>query len=287
MTAPTVLSFSPTDEATAVAVGANIVLTFSESITRGTGSILLKTATGTVLASYDAASSTNISISGSTLTINPSADLGIFTSYKLEIPAGAIKDMAGNSCAGVTDYNFSTQTLDSLYHFCVVAFSAAPGVEYMNQLAEAYNAGMTVKQIVNIFTTKTQFTSTYADSMSNADFATLLVTNVVKDSASAATKAQAVNDIVTALASWSRGETIYQIFGNLAAMSPSDPNWGNTALQFNNQTAVGRYFTEVMHNATTDMPTLKAVVGSVTPTTDVSTPQAIATLIGVEVPALH
>ena len=42
-----------------------------------------------------------------------------------------------------------------------------------------------------------------------------------------------------------------------------------------------------MHNTTTDMPTLKAVVGSVTPTTDVSTPQVIATLIGVEVPTLH
>ena len=160
----------------------------------------------------------------------------------------------------------------------------------MNQLADAYNAGLTVKQIVNIFTTKPEFTSTYADSMTNVDFATLLVANVVKDSASAVTKAQAVNDIVSALTVWSRGDTIYQIFGNLATMSSTDPSWGdwgNTARQFNNQTEVGRYFTEVMHNATTDMPTLKAVVGSVTPTTDVSTPQAIATLIGVEVPALH
>ena len=60
----------------------------------------------------------------------------------------------------------------------------------------------------------------------------------------------------------------------------------NTALQFNNQTAVGKYFTEVMHNSTTDMPTLKAVIGSVIPGTDVSTPQVIAALIGVEVPTL-
>jgi hypothetical protein len=42
-----------------------------------------------------------------------------------------------------------------------------------------------------------------------------------------------------------------------------------------------------MHNTTTDMPTLRAIVGSVTPTTDVSTPQAIATLIGIEVPGMH
>ena len=156
------------------------------------------------------------------------------------------------------------------------------GVTFMGQMTEAYNSGMTVKQIVEVFSTKPQFTSTYADSMTNVDFATLLVANVVKDSASVATKTQAVNDIVSALTVWSRGETIYQIFGNLANMQLTDPDWGNTALQFNNQTAVARHFTEVMHNTTTDMPTLKAIVGSVTPTTDVSTPEHIATLIGVE-----
>ena len=286
MTPPTVISTTPIAGAFGVGITDNIVFTFSEPIQLGSGNILLKTAVGTTIATYDAASSTNISISGSTLTINPSADLGIFTGYHVEIAAGAIKDMAGNNYAGESNYKFTTETLDSLYHFSVVAFSAAPGATFMGQMADAYNAGLTVKQIVEIFATKTQFTSTYADSMTNVDFATLLVANVVKDSASAATKAQAVNDIVSALTVWSRGDTIYQIFGNLANMPLNDPAWGNTAHQFNNQTAVGKYFTEVMHNATIDMPTLKAVVGSVTPTTDVSTPQVIAALIGVEVPTL-
>ena len=281
-----VTTFNPTDEAKGVAVGSNITFTFSEPIQHGTGDILLKDSSGATVASYNA-TSTNLSISGSTLTINPTKDLGIFTGYQVEIAAGAIKDMAGNNYAGESNYNFTTQTLDSLYHFSVVAFSAAPGATFMGQMAEAYNAGMTVKQIVEVFSTKPQFTSTYADSMTNADFATLLVANVVKDSASAATKAKAVDDIVSALMVWSRGETIYQIFGNLANMQLTDPDWGNTALQFNNQTAVARHFTEVMHNSTTDMPTLKAVVGTVTPTTDVSTPEHIATLIGIEVPGMH
>ena len=287
MTPPTVLATSPSSGVFGVRVADNIVFTFSEPIQRGSGNILLKTAAGTTIATYDAATSTNLSISDSTLTINPSADLGIFTGYQVEIAAGAIKDTAGNNYAGESNYNFTTQTLDSLYHFSVVAFSAAPGASFMGQMAEAYNAGMTVKQIVEVFSTKPQFTSTYADSMTNVDFATLLVANVVKDSASVATKAQAVNDIVSALTVWSRGETIYQIFGNLANMPLSNLDWGNTALQFNNQTAVARHFTEVMHNTTTDMPTLKAIVGSVTPTTDVSTPEHIATLIGIEVPGMH
>ena len=90
--APTVTAFGPIDEAIGVATSSNIVLTYSETIQRGSGNILLKTATGNVVATYDAASSTNLSISGSTLTINPSADLGIFTGYQVEIAAGAIKE---------------------------------------------------------------------------------------------------------------------------------------------------------------------------------------------------
>jgi len=106
--APTVTTFSPVDEATGVAVSANIVVTFNEAIQRGTGSIMLKTSAGAVVATYDAATSSNLSISGSTLTINPTADLGYSTGYKVEFAAGTIKDIAGNSYAGVSDYNFAT-----------------------------------------------------------------------------------------------------------------------------------------------------------------------------------
>ena len=45
---------------------------------------------------------------------------------------------------------------DQLYQFFAVAFNAAPGVTYMSQLLDAANSGLTVKQIVNIFTTKSQ-----------------------------------------------------------------------------------------------------------------------------------
>ncbi len=107
-TAPTVTTFTPTDEATNVTVDSNIVLTFSEAIARGTGNIVLKTSTGTVIATYDAATSSNLSISGSTLTINPTADLSNNTGYTVEFAAGSIKDLDGNSYDGTTSYNFTT-----------------------------------------------------------------------------------------------------------------------------------------------------------------------------------
>ncbi len=176
----------------------------------------------------------------------------------------------------------------SLYHFCVVAFGAAPGVEYMNQLASAYHAKLSVKEIVNIFTTKPQFTSSYAESMSNADLARLLVANVVRNSASETAKAEAIKDINGALDSgWSRGDMIYTVFGNLAAMALDDPGWGHTAQQFLNQTTVARYYTEIMNQSTTDMPTLRSVLASVDQNTDLSMPEHIAALIGVELMALH
>ena len=47
------------------------------------------------------------------------------------------------------------------YQFFAIAFGATPGVEYMNQLDEAYSAGLTTQQIVNIYTTKPAFTALY------------------------------------------------------------------------------------------------------------------------------
>jgi V8-like Glu-specific endopeptidase len=108
--APTVSSFSPADAATGVAINSNITITFSEAIQAGSGSIVLKTASGNLVETYYMGSSGNLSISGSTLTIDPTVDLAYGTQYILQIAAGAIKDMAGNSYAGTSTYDFTTKT---------------------------------------------------------------------------------------------------------------------------------------------------------------------------------
>jgi hypothetical protein len=74
--APTILSLLPADNATGVAIDANLVLSFSEAIQRGTGSVVLKTAAGAIVASYDAATSANLSISGSTPDPQPQRQPG-------------------------------------------------------------------------------------------------------------------------------------------------------------------------------------------------------------------
>ena len=105
---PIVNSITPANQSAGVAVGSDIVFTFSEAIQKGAGSITLLTDRGTVSGVYDAATSPNLSISGSTLTINPTADLSYSTGYKVEFATGTIKDLAGNSYAGTSSYGFTT-----------------------------------------------------------------------------------------------------------------------------------------------------------------------------------
>jgi Ca2+-binding RTX toxin-like protein len=111
VTAPTVTTFLPTDGLTGVAVGSNIVLTFSETIARGTGSIQIRSgsATGTVVETFGAAASARLTLSGSTLTIDPTNNLSASTQYFVTFASGTIKDTAGNAYAGTTTYDFTTQ----------------------------------------------------------------------------------------------------------------------------------------------------------------------------------
>ena len=286
---PTLRSFSPADGARAVPVGSNLVLTFSAPVQLGTGPIVLKTAAGQVVETFSAA---NATVSGSTLTLDPKADLGIFTTYVVELGAGAVKDLSGNANAADSSYDFRTATLDSLYHFFVVAFGAAPGLTYMGQLAEAWNYfnaqparadGMPVlQQIVEKFTTKKQFTDVYPATLSNREFATQLVGNVLKGSASAATKQEAIDNVDAALsqAQWSRDKMLYTVFGNLADKPVTDAVWGATARQFQNQLVVAKYLTEEMGVATENQAVLRGVLAGITADTDVSTTQKIVQIIG-------
>jgi methionine-rich copper-binding protein CopC len=140
-TAPTASTFSPADEATAVAVGANVVVTFSEPIQRGAGNIVLKKADGTTLATY-AQSSTEVTVSSSTLTINPAADLSYSNSYKVEFAAGSVQDLAGNNYAGTTSYNFTTGAAPA-NHAPVLDASKAPALTSIIQGGSAPAPGNT------------------------------------------------------------------------------------------------------------------------------------------------
>jgi Ca2+-binding RTX toxin-like protein len=107
---PAIQSFSPSTGATNVAVDSNIVVRFSESIQKGTGNIEIRdgSMTGTVVESFAVASSSRLLFSGSTLTIDPIANLGNGSTYFVVFTANSIQDLSENGYSGMENYFFST-----------------------------------------------------------------------------------------------------------------------------------------------------------------------------------
>jgi methionine-rich copper-binding protein CopC len=109
-TAPTVTSISPADNAIGVLLSANLEVTFSEAIQKGSGDIVIKRSTDNSVFQTIAVTDSAVTIAGSTVTINPS-DFVDITGYYIEVAAGAIKDLAENNFAGIntaTAWNFTT-----------------------------------------------------------------------------------------------------------------------------------------------------------------------------------
>lgn len=106
-TAPTLVSSSPADNATSVALGAPIVLTFSENIALGTGLITLKLSSNdNTIEEFDVASEVvSAGVAGNVLTLTPTVAWLNSIEYYVLIAGTAITDLAGipNTYAGISD----------------------------------------------------------------------------------------------------------------------------------------------------------------------------------------
>ena len=119
-TPPVLLSSSPADDAGNVAPAADIVLTFNEAVQAGSGNITITDGAGDVR--VIAINDPQVTISGNTVTINPTADLAVATSYDVIIDAGAIEDTSGNDFAGI-----AANTLDFTTIATTTAISTVQG----------------------------------------------------------------------------------------------------------------------------------------------------------------
>lgn len=110
--APTVMEFSPADDAVNVEVASNIVVAFSEAVQRGTGTIKIMkysaTSPNSTVESFDVASSDRLDFTDNVLTIDPTLLLSGSTRYFVWITSGSIQDMVGNSYEGTLVYDFTT-----------------------------------------------------------------------------------------------------------------------------------------------------------------------------------
>ena len=102
-------TYSPGNLPVNVPLGSkSVAINFSETIQKGSGSINLKTTSGSLIASYQVSSS-NVSISGTskktlTITFDPGTSLTNGTTYVVEFVPGSLKDSTGNN------FDFTTGT---------------------------------------------------------------------------------------------------------------------------------------------------------------------------------
>ena len=112
-TPPSVSSFSPADDATDVAVGSNLSITFDETVNAGSGNVTLKKASDdSTIEAIDVTSGQVTGGGSDTITINPSGDLAENTQYYVRIDSTAFDDTTGNDYAGIsatTTWNFTTE----------------------------------------------------------------------------------------------------------------------------------------------------------------------------------
>ena len=113
VTPPVLEGFTPSDNATDVALDALLGLDFSEPVEKGAGEIgIYRTSDNSLVESVDV-SSDSVSVNGDDVSISLSNPLQGNTSYYVLIDQGAFVDAASNSYVGLTDssrWSFATTT---------------------------------------------------------------------------------------------------------------------------------------------------------------------------------
>ena len=152
---PTATALSPADGGQSLGLAANLVLTASQAIAKGTGNITLYKADNTVVETF-AVSSDKVSVSGSTISVNPSSDLIKDQGYYLKVDAGAFTDLAGNAFAGISDattWNFTAAgatitTATVATNDIINAAELAAGVTVSGTVAAEFTTGSLAVQLV-------------------------------------------------------------------------------------------------------------------------------------------
>ena len=126
---PTITSFSPTDGATGVSAlsSPNIILTYNQPVFLGVGTITLRTvsAAGTITESFSVGVSTRATLSGQTLTIDPTSNFDYGQEYYVVVPQGGITNYVGGNSGLLNTYNFTTEAGPTLS-------SVSPGIGSTN-----------------------------------------------------------------------------------------------------------------------------------------------------------
>ncbi len=108
---PVLVSRTPDDNATDVAIGTDFVLEFDEPVFQGAGTVSLRlSATNSLVQTLDASA---LTFAGNTVTLDFGSDLSGLTQYYITVPSGVIQDNGGTAYDGfitTSAYNFTSES---------------------------------------------------------------------------------------------------------------------------------------------------------------------------------
>ncbi|MDC1049713.1 Ig-like domain-containing protein [Candidatus Pelagibacter sp.] len=146
-TDPILSSSVPDDDATGVALNANIVLTFSEIVNVESGNITIHKTSGGLVETIGVTSS-QVTGNGSTeITINPGTDFEDNTEYYVLIPGTAFDDVDSNSYAGIPS---DTEALSFTTTNTIPTLTSSVPDDDATGVALNANIVLTFSEIVNV-----------------------------------------------------------------------------------------------------------------------------------------
>lgn len=99
--APRLISFTPVKDTTNVSLDSNLVFTFSEDILANSGNITIYRTSNNIILQIIDVTSSNVTISGRNVVVNPSRDLPSDLSVYVNIDSGAFQDGGNNHFVGL------------------------------------------------------------------------------------------------------------------------------------------------------------------------------------------
>ncbi|MCP5014893.1 MAG: hypothetical protein GY938_06355, partial [Ketobacter sp.] len=142
--APTVSSYSPLNGATDVAFNSNLSITFANTVYVASGSLVIRRYLDDAIVETIDITSGQITGSGSSsLTINPSSNLIGGRQYYVEVDAGALIDLAGNSYAGISGNSTWSFTSSDTAVISSTPADDATGVALNTDLTFVFNEAVT------------------------------------------------------------------------------------------------------------------------------------------------
>jgi S-layer protein len=153
----------------------------------------------------------------------------------------------------------------SIIELVVGMFGAAPGASVLSDLVAAYEKGQTIKQIAANLANTAEFKNIFPTFLTNAEFATKVVDQLVGTEVVAAEKALAVTELTARLnAGQSRSNVFVDAIDAIDAITSTNAAWANAGAALDNKVAAAVYYSVDKQLSGSTLAGLQAIVSTVT-----------------------